>query len=67
VQRFTPNNLQNNKRVRRQLALEPPRTRNRTVDRLDRNEVERLIQSDLPYPEQIRTDDQEHKRHVVAA
>jgi integrase/recombinase XerD len=32
-------------RVRCQLALEPPRTRNRTVDRLDRNEVERLIQA----------------------
>jgi integrase/recombinase XerD len=32
-------------RVRRRLALEPPRTRNRTVDRLDRSEVERLIQA----------------------
>src|ERR1700733_3879022 len=31
-------------RVRRRLALEPARTRNRTVDRLDRSEVERLIQ-----------------------
>jgi integrase/recombinase XerD len=32
-------------RVRRRLALEPARTRNRTVDRLDRSEVERLIQA----------------------
>jgi integrase/recombinase XerD len=32
-------------RVRRRLALEPPRTRNRTVNRLDRSEVERLIQA----------------------
>ena len=31
--------------VRRQLALEPPRTRNRTVHRLDHGEVERLIQA----------------------
>jgi integrase/recombinase XerD len=31
-------------RVRRRLALEPPRTRNRTVERLDRGEVERLVQ-----------------------
>jgi integrase/recombinase XerD len=30
-------------RVRRRLALEPPRTRNRTVERLDRGEVERLV------------------------
>jgi len=30
-------------RVRRRLALEPPRTRTRTVARLDRSEVERLI------------------------
>ena len=32
-------------RVRRRLALEPPHTRNRTVNRLDRSEVERLIQA----------------------
>ncbi len=31
-------------RVRRRLALEPPRTRNRTVARLEHSEVERLIQ-----------------------
>jgi integrase/recombinase XerD len=31
-------------RVRRRLALEPPRTRNRTVARLEQSEVERLIQ-----------------------
>ena len=30
-------------RVRRRLALEPPRTRNRTVERLDRGEVEHLV------------------------
>src|SRR5918996_1727643 len=30
-------------RVRRRLALEPPRTRHRTVERLDRGEVERLV------------------------
>ena len=32
-------------RARRRLALEPLRTRNRTVDRLDRSEVDRLIQA----------------------
>ena len=32
-------------RVRRRLALEPVHKRNRTVDRLDRSEVERLIQA----------------------
>jgi integrase/recombinase XerD len=32
-------------RVRRRLALEPSRTRNRTVDRPDQSEVERLIQA----------------------
>jgi len=32
-------------RVRHRLALEPPRTRKRTVNRLDRSEVERLIQA----------------------
>jgi integrase/recombinase XerD len=32
-------------RVRRRLALEPPRTRNRTVVRLELSEVERLIQA----------------------
>jgi len=32
-------------RVLRRLELEPARTRNRTVDRLDRSDVERLIQA----------------------
>jgi integrase/recombinase XerD len=32
-------------RVRRRLALKPPRTRNRSVNRLDRGEVERLVQA----------------------
>jgi integrase/recombinase XerD len=32
-------------RVRRELKLEPPATRRRTVERLDRDEIERLIQA----------------------
>ena len=32
-------------RVRRELKLEPPTTRRRTVERLDRDEIERLIQA----------------------
>jgi integrase/recombinase XerD len=36
-------------RVRRRLALEPPRTRNRTVARLESSEIERLIQTTYRY------------------
>lgn len=32
-------------RVRRRLALEPPRQRNRTVARLEQSEIERLIRA----------------------
>jgi integrase/recombinase XerD len=36
-------------RVRRRLALEPPRTRNRTVARLEASEIDRLIQTTYRY------------------
>ena len=36
-------------RVRRRLVLEPPRTRNRTVARLEPSEIERLIQTTYRY------------------
>jgi integrase/recombinase XerD len=36
-------------RVRRRLALEPPRTRNRTVARLEPSDIERLIQTTYRY------------------
>ena len=36
-------------RVRRRLALEPPRARSRTVARLEPSEIERLIQTTYRY------------------